>query len=236
MAKKDLTGLKFGKLTVLHEADEPYRSPQGKPTRMWICKCECGTEVTVRQNALTASKGGTRSCGCSHSSAQLKRRREVIGERLGKLVVTGEYKLDKPQSNGNTWGLICKCDCGAEIKTTLKDLLSGLKSCGCLLYGTAKKKIEDGVNGRVPGTNLRLIDPTRPANKNNKLGVRGVSWREDIKKYRAKIGFKNRTIELGVFDTLEEAIKARKAAEEYYFMRELNKHKVKNQGDKDEDK
>ena len=47
MKPKDLTGQRFGRLTVLSLNPIPYRSPSGKPTRRWDCVCDCGNKVTV---------------------------------------------------------------------------------------------------------------------------------------------------------------------------------------------
>lgn len=55
---KDLTGIKFGKLTptsLLEERKGGYR--------YWICKCECGNIKEVRSGHLL--KGYTQSCGCN---------------------------------------------------------------------------------------------------------------------------------------------------------------------------
>lgn len=56
---KDLTGEKFGKLTVLKQG--PYYNKQVQ----WICKCDCGTITTVRSSYLL--NGHTTSCGCKRS-------------------------------------------------------------------------------------------------------------------------------------------------------------------------
>jgi hypothetical protein len=48
----DLTGRKFGRLTVISFVDL-------KPTR-WLCRCECGNEKIIRKYDL----GKTLSCGC----------------------------------------------------------------------------------------------------------------------------------------------------------------------------
>jgi hypothetical protein len=61
--KKDLTGLKFGKLTVIEEV-APHTEPNGRKSRRWKCKCECGNETVVFGYALI--KGHTKSCGCLH--------------------------------------------------------------------------------------------------------------------------------------------------------------------------
>jgi hypothetical protein len=53
----DITGQKFGRWTVLRRNEtKPYR----KST--WLCKCECGKEVTVRGTNLR--HGTSSSCGC----------------------------------------------------------------------------------------------------------------------------------------------------------------------------
>lgn len=55
--KEDLTGKRFGMLTVIERAPN---SAAGKP--MWRCKCDCGNETVVHGNALR--DGYTKSCGC----------------------------------------------------------------------------------------------------------------------------------------------------------------------------
>lgn len=62
MAKfTDLTGRKFGSLTVLGMAEDAC-SPNGRVRRRWNCVCDCGTEKTVYGENLTGGK--TLSCGC----------------------------------------------------------------------------------------------------------------------------------------------------------------------------
>lgn len=53
----DLTGRKFGRLTVLELLPE---RKNGQP--VWMCRCECGRTVEVRRSSLISGK--TRSCGC----------------------------------------------------------------------------------------------------------------------------------------------------------------------------
>lgn len=56
MRKASLVGRIFGRLTVLAFAG---RGSGGRD--LWLCRCECGKQVTVRGNNLEAS---TKSCGC----------------------------------------------------------------------------------------------------------------------------------------------------------------------------
>lgn len=53
---RDLTGQKFGRLTVLHLQDTDTRKTY------WICKCDCGNLKSVRSDSLL--DGSIKSCGC----------------------------------------------------------------------------------------------------------------------------------------------------------------------------
>lgn len=66
---QDLTGRKFGKLTVLRRAND-YVSPKGKKSPMWLCRCECGVIKSVAPSSLKS--GGTKSCGCSRYDSKIK--------------------------------------------------------------------------------------------------------------------------------------------------------------------
>jgi hypothetical protein len=54
---EDLTGMKFGKLTVVNFSDVKKFS-----NLCWLCKCDCGEEVIVRATYL--KNGRSTSCGC----------------------------------------------------------------------------------------------------------------------------------------------------------------------------
>ena len=54
---KDLTGMRFGRLTVIKRE----YNKSGTNAR-WLCKCDCGKEVIVRSHHLTMGK--QQSCGC----------------------------------------------------------------------------------------------------------------------------------------------------------------------------
>ena len=62
---KDLTGRKFGRLSVLGYAyakDEISKKGNLHRYHYWHCKCDCGNLCTVK--ACHLSSGGTKSCGC----------------------------------------------------------------------------------------------------------------------------------------------------------------------------
>ena len=62
--KDDLTGRVFGRLTVLG----PAKARDKKGAELWLCRCECGTEVRVSQDSLTG--GAYKSCGCIRQEQQ----------------------------------------------------------------------------------------------------------------------------------------------------------------------
>ena len=66
MRLEDLTGQRFGRLTVLQ------RAPNRARGTFWLCRCECGVEKEV--NAAKLKSGNTVSCGC--------RRAEGLGDAM----------------------------------------------------------------------------------------------------------------------------------------------------------
>lgn len=67
----DLTGQRFGRLTVIKRVEN-----NGKKV-MWLCRCDCGNETTVFSGYLR--NGNTKSCGCL-SNDKLRERRFKHGE------------------------------------------------------------------------------------------------------------------------------------------------------------
>ena len=63
---KDLTGQRFGRLTVIERAGS---NKQKRVT--WCCRCDCGREHIVASSYLI--NGDIRSCGCSKSEQLIER-------------------------------------------------------------------------------------------------------------------------------------------------------------------
>lgn len=55
--RKDITGMRFGKLTAVRIARKDKRRES-----KWLCVCECGRETEVRLWNLLHEN--TKSCGC----------------------------------------------------------------------------------------------------------------------------------------------------------------------------
>jgi hypothetical protein len=67
---KDLTGARFGKLTVIE------RAPSQKGHTCWKCRCDCGGEIIAQSWLLR--RGDYRSCGCFRNEL-LRQRRTTHG-------------------------------------------------------------------------------------------------------------------------------------------------------------
>lgn len=116
----DLTGQRFGKLTVVQRA-ENTKTGQAQ----WLCRCDCGNEIVVRRGNLQS--GNTETCGCSKNKPA-PNFIDLSGKKFGRLTVL--IKAGKTKSGNATW--LCKCDCGKETTATGSELINGhTKSCGC---------------------------------------------------------------------------------------------------------
>ncbi len=147
---------------------------------------------------------------------------DLVGKEFGWLVV--QKKTDKRAKSGDVvWECLCKC--GKISHVYGYNLRSGhTKSCGCynrkLVSVTLKESWKSGKINDV----LKFHDGTRIVQissknlySNNTSGVRGVSWAKGKGKWQTHVTLKRKQIHLGYFDNKEEAIKARKRAEEIYF-------------------
>ena len=191
--KIDLTGKKFNMLTVLREAGSDKRGGA-----IWECLCDCGNTCKVAAEHLKS--GHTKSCGCIRN-----RRKDLSGKRFGKLTAIEPTEKSTPKG-GIKWR--CRCDCGNVREVSVSDLESGhTKSCGCLQKEAVKSDCVDG-------TKVSTIKSNRKISARNTSGNTGVYLEAKRDKWFAKIGFKNRQYFLGYYDNINDAVKARKLAEE----------------------
>ena len=58
----DLTGKRYGKLTVIKRAEKNHVSPCGTVSVIWVCQCDCGNIVLVLGKNLRSGK--STNCGC----------------------------------------------------------------------------------------------------------------------------------------------------------------------------
>lgn len=135
-----------------------------------------------------------------HSTKKL----DLTGQKYGKLTV-----LHPAENIGSRTAWVCKCECGKETIVKTYHLRNGhVISCGCM-------------NAHSIGTRLNYIDGTcvemlraKTVRKNNTSGVPGVDWLSSRQRWRASICFKGQRYYLGKYERFEDAVSARKRAEE----------------------
>lgn len=138
----DLTGKRFGRLTVIKRVENGKHGHS-----RYLCDCGCGVEKIVCGDNLR--NGGTRSCGCLNTESAKKKFINLVGQRFGKLVVL-EYSSSDNAVN-KKW--FCRCDCGNTTIVRGSHLKGGsIKSCGCLLRRIGKEH---------PSYNSNLTDKER---------------------------------------------------------------------------
>ena len=198
MKGKDLTGKRFGKLTVLEPTDQRVCSAV-----VWRCRCECGNEILVERRRL--KPGAIFSCGCEPSPYDGVR--DLTGYHFGKLLVKGRSG-NKAKDGNPLW--LCQCQCWKEIETTKRRLITGgVRSCGCLRDPQKNLHYADG-------TCLEMLQ-TDVMYKSNTSGVRGVYYNKKRHKWISQIMFKQKCYYLGGYDQIDDAARARAEAEEKLF-------------------
>ena len=149
--KKDLIGKRYGMLTVIEDSGK-----RNGHSILWYCKCDCGGGIFAIRSRLQS--GIVTDCGCvpKPTSPHVT---DLIGQRFGKLTVTG----DSGNRKGRCILWTCRCDCGNEILLKRVDLTSGnVQSCGCVQRPHASKKQMEELTGKQFGE----LTVLRPAGKN----------------------------------------------------------------------
>lgn len=203
---QDITGMRSGLVTAVEPTGERRNG-----NVIWRCRCDCGRELYAEAYKITRQR--VKSCGCVRGQ---KRRKELAGQRFGRLTVV--QRLDEKRGSNYVW--LCRCDCGNEMKATTNALLSGnTKSCGCGRVDAVRQTVE--THGTV-ADHVRLVDGTcveklehKGLQRNNTSGCTGVQARGS--KWIALITFKGKVHYLGIYSRKEDAVRARRQAEEQLF-------------------
>ena len=229
---KDITGMKFGRLTVIRKTDVHSTRPADNGAFLWECKCECGNICYYSRYALI-TPNGIKSCGCFYRDT-----RYVIGKKyyeydldnydfgIGYCANGTHFFFDKEDydkiKNYCWW-----YDGRYVIAHTLKndDYTTDIIRLHRVVMG-----VEDREDINVDHKNLvrydcrkvnlrRATDTENARNKDfsymSSTGVPGVVKQGN--KWKASIKGENGNINLGLFDTFSEAISVRKDAEDKIF-------------------
>jgi hypothetical protein len=169
---KDITGKKYGNLTVLEYTKTIDKRPH------WKCLCDCGNIVEKRGKELKA--GLIKSCGC----LKIERGpdKDISGQKFNYLNVVECVGKRKTQY---LWK--CLCDCNNTIELPHYKIVSGhTKSCGCLHSKLAKenalKRNKIMVGKNHPRWRFDLTDEDRIENSNRCYNPKLYRWRNKVYK------------------------------------------------------
>ena len=195
---------------------------------VWKCICDCKNykEATVRD----LRSGNTQSCGC------LKNERLLNYNHSKRNVNT--YDL----SGGYGIGYTSKGEefyFDLEDYDKIKDYCWDINHEGYVICNSNQIYIQniimdtnndddfsvDHIHHKTYDnrkSELRIVTHSnncmnRSFNQYTKSGITGVTWCDDMSKWRVRIGVNNKRITLGYYSNIDEAAKVRKQAEDKYF-------------------
>lgn len=220
---KDLTGQRFGRWVVIKRGES-----QGFKKR-WYCNCDCGTKnKLIRQDTLL--NGSSVSCGCYAREERAKRLK-----RYNEYDLSGDYGIGYTSNGEEFWFDLEDYDkikdyswhiTGGRTKYVRADPTIGehVFMHRLIMDCYDEDLIVDHIGGCYwDNRKIKLRVCSRSQNnmnsklsKNNTSGCSGVHKKENGR-WRANITVDRKVICLGTFEKYEDAVKARKDAEEKYF-------------------
>lgn len=239
-------GIPDSRLTVIERATDRI-SKNGNKKVMWLCECSCAehNKIIVFSNQIRS--GRTKSCGClARELAANRWTGNKLGKNNIKnnLIddTTEEYAIGYTNKGEPFWfdkediDKVSKyCwyyDSHGYVAAPVRDethkiirlhsLVMGFPDTTLYVvdhkehpYGNAHKIDNRKQNLRIVTIQKNQIN--RALQSNNTSGCTGITWNKRNQKWVAQIWINGKHIHLGQFLNKEDAIKARKSAEEQYF-------------------
>ena len=190
---QDLTGKKFGRLTVIDKA-EKHVKPSGGTVGRWKCKCDCGNVLVVDTHSLKS--GHTQSCGCRkiemlvEQSTKHGMYRKTVYRTWDSMVQRCENQRHKQYNDYGGRG-IKVCDRWRNSFQAFFDDVSILPHFGENGYTLDRMN----VNGNYEPTNVRWA--TKKEQQNNMRSNLLISYNDQTKtlsQWAEELGFKNSTL------------------------------------------
>ena len=225
--KEDLTGKKYGMLTVIKQTND-YIRPNGRHESNWLCQCECGNYIEV----IIGNLNKTTSCGC-YASKLTKERNKKLHYNIYDL--SGEYGVgitsntnkefyfdleDYDKIKNYTWAESFPSKNFSTLVTTDPTTMKTIKMHQLLGFKGYDHKNRNELDNRKcnlrPATQQEnSYNKKKPAN--NTSGIIGVWWNKRNQNWCSEIKANKQKIFIGSFINKEDAIKARLEAEAKYF-------------------
>lgn len=223
-------GDKFGRLTIICQAENKIQ-PNGSVKKQYLCLCDCGNIKTIQAQSLR--KGVTKSCGCLskeiaskfHSKTNIY---NIDGDNCYGLTTNSNKKFYFDKDDFDIIKRFSWFDYNGYIATNnykLDGYPKLLKMHRLVMNEKDSSNVVDHINHNKLDNrkeNLRIVNHSQNSMnhvlfKNNTSGVSGVCFLRNENKWRATIILNYKTINIGSFDYFEDAVQARKEAEEKYY-------------------
>lgn len=223
----DLTGKRFGRLTVIQQ-DGVYVDKNGSCQKQWLCKCDCGRTKTVLGGNL--KRGKTLSCGCLNNELLLERTKiyndyEIQDDYVIMFTTKGQMFLvdldDFWRVKDICWHMTTgnylrgSVDCNKEMM--LHDFIMNCPSNMVVDHKHGSKTRYDNRKENLRIATHQENNQNAALSKNNTSGVTGVHWSKREQRWIATISINYKTKYLGSFSNKDDAITARKNAENENF-------------------
>ena len=228
---RDLTGMKFGKLTALR--------PMGKNlynAMLWECKCDCGNKNLPLVSEYALISGHSQSCGCSWADTcrnNFKKYNtfDLSGDVGICYVEQGKFLFDKEDYElikDYCWRINTK----GYVQTTNADSGKAMMFHRFVMGAYDDEKynnIDIDHKDLNPLNNQKenLRFATRSQNNMNRslqsnntsgaAGVQKIKYKSGKIKWTAQVSVNNNKIWLGTFDNYEDAVRARRSGEQKYY-------------------
>ena len=228
--RKDLTGQRFDRLTVMYQTEDRV-SPIGNHYARYHCVCDCGNEIDI--DASNLIKGSAKSCGCL--SKELIRQSRIKSNEYD--LTTYDYGIGYTKHGEpfyfdledydliknylwriNTGGYLeAKKHDGSGKRIMMHNLIMNHIHVDHIGGGNTKNDNRKS-NLRIPPDNYGFQSynqMNKRLQRNNTSGCPGV-W-QCKNKWRASIKINKQRIYLGAYENFDDAVKVRKEAEQKYF-------------------
>jgi len=224
----NLEGMIFGRLKVL------YRDITKAKGVYWICQCSCKdkTIVSIIAGSLlrnTETRNGTRSYGCF-----AKENMSRVKKKYNKYDLTGEYGIgytfkgeefyfdleDYEKIKDICWGLNTE---GYVCVGNVDDNNNFIKMHRLIMNAKEDEEVDHIFHNKNDNrkSKLRLVSKSKnqmnaELRKDNTSGVKGVCWHSRDEIWEVSIQVNRKRIYIGRFTDFNNAVNARKRAEDKY--------------------
>ena len=218
--------MRFGRLTVIERAED-YVSPSGHKNVQWLCECSCETNRHIIVSGCSLTRGLTKSCGCLKKDISTENGKK--NKKYNTYDLSGEYGIgytskgeefyfdleDYDLIKDYCWHIDNKGYVVSHNPSGSTLFHRQLLDCKCIDH--INHNTRDNRKSNLRNVTYSQNQMNTSKRHDNTSGITGVDWHKHERMCRARIQVNGKSIMLGYFNSFEDAVKARKEAEEKYF-------------------